>query len=308
MAKLHICNTFFEKELEEKMALSLREWVESSPIFLQLQFLPILYAKKEDLILVSHLPEKKDPRFCLIEDPPKGYEISHWGPSSAIEKWAKEHHLDYPAFDASSLREMNAKPFCFERSTPLLGAKLLTTEKEIACWLDQTPNPKVLKTPFGTSGNGHIFNPKTLKEIPLKKGPFIAEPWVEKIEEFSSQWENKKLIGITSFETNRWGAYKKTTLQKPAPWALEEHLKKARPLIEEIANRGYTGSLGIDAFTYLENNIQKVHPISEINLRKTMSWIALEMGAKTLIFEKKTEGLLPNRLGKILFPKNVQFS
>ena len=75
MSGLHICNTFFERELASKSKKSLKGWIRSHEIVMQLQFLPLLYAGPEDRILVSDLPDNPDPRLSLIDDPPKGVTI-----------------------------------------------------------------------------------------------------------------------------------------------------------------------------------------------------------------------------------------
>jgi hypothetical protein len=67
---------------------------------------------------------------------------------------------------------------------------------------------------------------------------------------------------------------------------------------------GFRGNLGIDAMIY----DQKLHPIVEINLRKTMGWLALILG-KNLSYEQGNEGVLPNYLqvGKeITFQKQLK--
>src|SRR3990167_4274890 len=96
---LIICNTFFEKELESLKSKTLAQWMQSHPIILQLQFLPLLYASPEDRILVSTLPSQPDPRLVCIDDPPKHLPIDHWGPSKAIATWAKEQNIPYPDYD-----------------------------------------------------------------------------------------------------------------------------------------------------------------------------------------------------------------
>jgi hypothetical protein len=302
MSRVHICNTFFERELETDSNRPLAEWIRSHPIVLQLQFLPLLYAGPSDRILVSDLPENPDPRLCLIDHPPPNAIIEHWGPSRAIAAWAKKHNLSYNIPDWELTRTINSKVFSFTHSPKLPGASLLSSQEEIKDWIETTPDPKVLKTPFGTAGNGHILHPNVKR---LYKLPIIGEPWVERIIDFSTQWENGQLIGLTVFENDSNGKYKGTYEGNVEPWALEEHLKAAHPLIEKMERMGYSGNIGIDAFIYLWKGEKRLHPIVEINGRKTMSWAALQVGQKRLFYTHSPTGLLPSCLGTTLFTRNI---
>jgi predicted ATP-grasp superfamily ATP-dependent carboligase len=67
---------------------------------------------------------------------------------------------------------------------------------------------------------------------------------------------------------------------------------------------GFRGNVGIDSMIY----DGKLHPIVEINLRKTMGWVALKLG-KSVAYETGTEGLLPKFLDigkKITFQKQLK--
>jgi hypothetical protein len=68
---------------------------------------------------------------------------------------------------------------------------------------------------------------------------------------------------------------------------------------------GYCGHVGIDAFIYLWEGKQRLHPIVEINGRKTMSWVALQMPKKRLYYIHSKEGLLPSRLRNTQFSRNI---
>lgn len=300
MSRLHICNTFFERELESSFPPSLLASMRAHPIILQLQFLPLLYAAPDDRILVTDLPDNPDPRLCLITDPPH-LPIEHWGPSRAIQSWAQTHKLPYSIPDWETIRTINSKVFSFTHSPKLPGAKLLNSQQEVIDWIDATSGPKILKTPFGTAGNGHL-RPDVKR---LYICPLIGEPWVERVLDFSTQWNGGKLLGTTLFENEPNGTYKGTFAGEVEPWALEEHLAIAQPLIEKIGHMGYTGHIGIDAFIYLWEGKKRLHPVVEINARKTMSWVALQTLQKNLYYTKTSEGLLPSLLKNTPFRRNI---
>ncbi len=321
MSRLHICNTFFERELEVPSNRSLFDWMHAHPPILQLQFLPLLYAAPDDQILVTALPDNPDPRLRLTA-PDNALPIEHWGPSLAIAAWAHQHHLPYTIPDWETVRKINSKVFSFTESPKLPGAKLLNSQEEVIEWILTTPGPKVLKTPFGTAGSGHLKpnvkqqyttpkiatdfrGPQSTNVKRLYITPLIGEPWVERVLDFSTQWEKGQLIGTTLFENEPNGTYKGTHVGDVESWALEEHLAIAKPLVERIVRMGYMGNLGIDAFIYLWEGKKRLHPIVEINARKTMSWAALQLPSKSLYYTKNKAGLLPSRLGKTEFTRNI---
>lgn len=316
MQRLHICNTFFEAELEETKERSLLSWMTLHPAITQLQFLPLLYAGPDDLILVSQKASCSDPRLRLLSEPlPDSLFVEDWGPSKALHTWAQEKQISYPAPDWERIRTLNSKLFSFCHSPKLPQSASLYTEQEVQAWLSSFKGPKVLKTLFGTAGNGH-FHPDTHKNLSpfLQKQfrqqlPVIGEPWVERVFDFSTQWEQGKLLGATVFETEAKGTYKATLAGASSPifgsylWALEEHLSFVQDLFKQI---GPYGNLGIDAYVYRWHGKELLQPVVEINGRKTMSWVALQMQQKDphrtlrFCFDQTKEGLLPS-----LFSRNV---
>lgn len=322
MSPVHVCNTFFEKELEAVSKKDLIGWLRSHPIVLQLQFLPLLYAGPEDPILVSDLPDHPDPRLCLLNHPPKPTSVEHWGFSLAISDWAKKKDVSYPIPPWELVRLNNSKIFSFNESLKLPGAALLETRKEIEEWIEKGNGPQVLKTPFGAAGGGHFHVGRGNLNYFLQKHPppLIGEPWVERVLDFSTQWKDGKLLGTTVFETEENGTYKATLVGKNImgryEWALEKHLEAVEGLVEKIGKMGYWGHFGIDAYVYKREGKEIAHPVVEINGRKTMSWIALEIHRKRecekrlrLSFSRETNGLLPNELTiegrKIRFQKQI---
>lgn len=319
MSPAHLCNTFFENELESQTKRPLAAWLRSHPVVQQLQFLPLLYAEEQDFILVSDLPEQPDPRLRLLDEAPEGIELETWGFSRAIADWAASRGISYEAPDWELVRKVNSKIFSFCESPQLPGAALLHTAAEATAWIEKTPGPKVLKSPFGTAGAGHFHVGqgeglmKFLNRQFSLKLPVIGEPWVERRLDFSTQWKDGKLLGTTAFENDPEGTYRSTLAGVCAmsgfEWALEKHLEAAGPLVEKIFRMGYRGHLGVDAFVYGEN---RVHPVVEINGRKTMSWAALEIQRKkyadrTLRFTygPGKEGGLPQSLGGKPFSRQI---
>ena len=85
------------------------------------------------------------------------------------------------------------------------------------------------------------------------------------------------------------------------------------PILEEMASMGYFGNAGFNAMIYDENIL---HPIVEINARKTMGWVAFKLqekhypGVAIEVAYTKSEksGILPQGLGKVKFNRQLQIS
>ena len=355
MTILYIANTNFEWELETNSKFSLVQGFHIHPNFLQLQFLPLLYGNSSNHVAVTHMPPPtyleelqrlgfSPPKIDLFESKDtQSYEkIESWGWSRNIKKWADKREIDYSPPPFPIIKEHASKVFSFSHSPRLPGAELLHSMKDIQHFLLEKPYPKVIKTAFGFSGRGsYIFDSPSLPpriETELQKELenghlLVGEPWVKRILDFSTQWmihETKKIdyLGSTLLENTPSGGYARTvvgdlrTLFGEYYPFLKEHLEKVKIVLTRMAEEGYYGSLGIDAMVYLHPLNEKeilLHPIVEINLRKTMGWLALMLYQKypdalsiTLNYTGGEEpGLLPTELlisekEKIKFRKQLK--
>jgi len=304
--KLHIANTDFESELSGNSLISIEKSFLLSHFVLQLHFLPWLYASPEDRILVWGEP---DGRFLeAFQEKPFVQEkdinsltgikeIADWGTSGKIEHWASEHGLPYVHPSLDVVREVNSKEFSFNHCQGLPGAALLRTHREVEQWLSIDSPIKVIKTCFGSAGRGQIkisrhreLDREELKVFLNKefaKGlPVIGEPWVSRELDFSTQWEIKqdreiRYLGATKMLNTFSGGYLGTlTGNEEAIFGddrsyLEAHKNAAEALLRKAASKGYTGFAGIDAMIYLSEGRRILHPIVELNARKTMGLAAL---------------------------------
>ncbi len=307
MRKLHIANTFFEWELETEPKMSLSEAFTQHAIFRQLQFLPAIYAKAEEGMVVAdrapthywnlllsqgiHAPK----HFTFEQNNFSPYEaIESWGASQLIAKWADRHGLIYPIPDWKLVKQVNSKQFSFENSPKLPKATLLDSEKQAKYWMESFPGKKVLKTCFGVSGKGHLlidaFSETAaafLKREWDKHLPVIAEPWVERVLDFSTQWsidQERQItyIGATICNNDERGRYRfnlvgnEQGLFQKHQMYLSEHKHVVVKLLQAIADAGFFGNIGFDAMLYQNGEEICLHPVVEINARKTMGWAALQ--------------------------------
>jgi hypothetical protein len=331
--KIHIANTFFEWELEHSHPITLYQAFHRHPVFLQLQFLPLVYASPNDAFMTSEeLHSHSIDQECTIES---------WGASLLIKQWAQEQGLHYPMPDWSIVKEVNSKAFSFQQTPQLAGSALLETESQANTWLAQPPYPKVLKSCYGFSGRGHLLidSPQYhwdhiasfLHREWNQNRPVIAEPWVERILDFSTQWEidskqDLAYVGATLCRNTEKGQYlatvagdEKKLFGEHLPF-LKQHVQVVKPLLEKIAAKGYFGFVGIDAMVYQMQDSLLLHPVVEINARKTMGYAALcfqraRSPSSLLLFtyQKAESGALPSALyplnkKPIHFQRNITFT
>ena len=311
MEQLLFVNPFFEEELFSS-ANSLTEYLSKHPVYLQLHYLSCLLAEKSALLLYSFEEGYLErierlgiapPSIVYLKDPlQKSYNISSWGPSLLLDDFAKKQSCFYKIPSWDLVKQVNGKDFSFSMGPKLPEAELLSSEEEIIRWYHAVRGPKVLKTLYGASGRGHcILYKENEEEIALqffrrekaRSFSVIAEPWVERVLDFSSQWyiEEEGLIsylGSTVCENSPRGIYRRSLvgpvdlLFKENQEFLEEHLIHAKKALEKMRGLGFFGPLGFDAMLYKHPQTKKLQmqPILEINARRTMGWAALRLYEK----------------------------
>lgn len=333
MSKIHIANAQFEWELKQISTPQLETSFQIHPIYLQLQFLPCLYSDPDDVVMVSHLPdpEYKDrldalgiaiPKLKLFSTPDiPQYPIDYWGASQSIALWAREKNLSYKMPQWKCVKEVNSKEFSFSVSPKLAQARLLRNEKEALDWIDKTSGARVFKSVYGLAGRGHFHVHNGLDEKALsflrkqwKYGhPVLAEPWVDRILDFSTQWliaedGSVTYLGATICQNDAKGSYKRTIVQPndsldPYTHFLIEHKQQVLQVLDLMHKKGYFGHVGVDAMIYQMQGETHLHPIVEINARKTMGWVALTLQRRYFAIKtsamsydntQKQTNLLPN--------------
>lgn len=300
MQIIHLANTDFEFELAHPdSSLSIEEVWMKHPICLQLQYLPLLYASENESIVVSQVPAIEGSFILLGNEKalPNSRCIS-WGASLRVQKWCERRNIEYQMPPWDVVQEVNSKMFSFMQAPRLHDAELIWNAQDLKHWLDHTKEKRVLKTCFGLSGRGHYFIKETQEEAisfcqkEWKQGrPLIAEPWVDRFFDFSTQWEidvngQLKFIGSTVFESDSQGAYQATLAGSESqlfgdklPF-LEEHKRVSKDILGHVAKRGFFGFVGVDAFLYRQDDKIRLQPVVEINGRQTMSVVALRFQRK----------------------------
>lgn len=238
---------------------------------------------QEDSLLVSK--RCKGSNIYTFEDPPKEpHIIESWGASNLISTFAKINGHQYLSPDLSIVKKVHAKNYTLPPFACLLENPAVALD-----WARKGPYPKVLKSNISLSAKGLslVLSPQAKIDTYLKKAnyPLRGEPWLNRSFDFSTQWvigKEIQYLGACVLKNNPRGSYLSTIIGNPKetfgtfyPY-LEKHKKEAYPLLQKIQNEGYFGNIGIDAFIYDENKLT----ISEINARKTMSYVALAVQRK----------------------------
>lgn len=337
MTKTHLCNTFFEEELSLAKPPPLEKLLSSNPISLQLQYLPLLYRKKGDRVVVTEFPslaylsqleQRGFPvgEIDLIDRPRSPFSLELWGASPTAAAWAesKGGSVSIPPWDI--VREIHSKVYSYAAADSIPHSHLFSKFEDVEEWASSFPGAKVLKKAFGASGSGHLrienSVPDRARALFHHGEPVVGEPWVERIFDFSTQWEiqgNPHYLGATVLNTSPHGVYLGTlagneqALFAEHSRALYEHIEQCRPLLQKIQRMGFFGNIGVDAFIYLWEGKRRLRSVGEINARKTMGWAALEIQKLhfpekilRLRYERTEEsGYLPADLDGRTFPKQL---
>ncbi len=354
MPLIHIANTHFEKELAGEITKSFENSLKIHPNFLQLSYLPLIYREKGEYACLPSIPTNDylhhiaalnfpTDKIITFRDLNKDFLIEPWGHSSLIQQFAGKHGIKYEIPSAQILRNLSSKQLSHTLS-PLPGSKLLWDETDLSQWIKTTPGNKVLKSCYGFSGRGHFHldeSVNNLSKIPpnaknffihetKKHGrPIIAEPWLKRVFDFSSQWQIRQcqpplLLGIVRLENTFQGKYLKniaakkldTLFTKQEQDFVLKHIAFVRPLIHQFGLEGYFGYLGVDAMVYENQQTLSLQPMVEVNPRKTFGFIALRLQAKcdspsiAITYTNKPStkafSLLPSRSGNHAFTRRMQ--
>ena len=155
----------------------------------------------------------------------------------------------------------------------------------------------IVKANYGMSGRERISGCGTqLNEASanwlrrrLKEDCLQFEPFVECIEEVSSQWhlpqdfrQPPELLGMTRVLCGHLGNFVPTAaIQDQLGGEYRESIiETARLVATEIHNWRYFGPLGIDAMVYDFPDGPQVRPIQDVNARWTMGRVLLEIGSR----------------------------
>ena len=234
--------------------------------------------------------------------------VDPWGWDLAIKYELIRHGVDerlFPSDEAlEDIRQLSHRRTAVALLSRLEGQGLTGQSFELKptheAWnrCQKGCGPCVYKAPWSSSGRGVRFFEGEMSDADMKwvahvieqQGSVILEPYYNKVKDFGMEFYahedgSVEYLGLSVFET-RNGTYldnivaleeEKTSLL--TPYVLADLLQYVREEIcrqmASIINRKYVGCFGVDMMIVKGDDRFLVHPCVEVNLRRTMGWIAL---------------------------------
>lgn len=307
-----------------------------------LALLPAFLARREDVVIVPELPPTEHrtrlleagielPEFVASADlgtvaERKLHELRPWARTpdagSVIERMGLPCVLTAPELFSKSRHAELLGKLVSKSELPLLCPRevvgtVLHSSLEVRAWLGgDKVGECVLKAPFSTAGRERLIRrcAEPLSESEAEwieatlrvQGELVAEPWLERLLDFSIQYDFRKedglrRRGLVVLGNTRQGQFKTATVADRFTDFLDEQTRRAlfagsssRGFVVEffedvlepalaalLTEHGYFGPLGVDAFLYREQGEVRLKPLVEINPRFTMGRVAIELGRFT---------------------------
>jgi hypothetical protein len=182
---------------------------------------------------------------------------------------------------------------------------ICTTEAEVQELLTQYGH-LLLKAPWSSSGRGLRYlsadrNPFSqhagwFRNTVEAQGGVMVEPYYNKVKDFGMEFEAQAdgsvaYVGLSLFHTVN-GAYVgnllapeeekwQTLAQHIDPAALHQVRKVVEKVVGEWCRNCYDGPFGVDMMVVRQQQGFALHPCVEVNLRRTMGHVALDVAKKT---------------------------
>ena len=288
---LHYFNPGYELSAKQRQA----HYTPTKPVRQlrqNLATLPIYYAAEGEGVLVPEdLPMELRTEQMVIRAE-AGDRVVPWG--AAPEVPGIGYDPDEMRWLASRERSLELWEKLYEPS--LFGP--MTSPRRV---LEESELPKeerwVAKLDFSSSGRG-VFFPKSipeLREMLRRHQELYLEPWLDRVADRGYEFVRHpdggiKYVGVHLFTTGqgRYGA----SLVAPREVVLEQlrrqpttpsHEEYVAHLLERLPDydfHGYAGPFGIDTVVWRDGDHLRLAPSVEINLRRTMGHVALELSRR----------------------------
>jgi uncharacterized ferritin-like protein (DUF455 family) len=230
--------------------------------------------------------------------------------SSLAELYSKAWSASFLGRVLKELEEKEAGWFCDLSEVGVAVETLARALDVIRAIRGRGHHRVVVKEALGAAGQNmlRLWEPELLEtqrrwmtRALERGGVLIIEPWLERVLDFSVQWEmgrdGLRLCGYVGLENDRRGQFQ-------ANWAGPHHRRRlpgevaaffhesarasasfqrfyehAGCLLEnELSKRGFVGPLGVDAFVYRRpDGTCRLKPIVELNPRYTMGRVLVEL-------------------------------
>ena len=189
-------------------------------------------------------------------------------------------------------------------SEAMVGERADVTDIDDLQRLDEKYGRMVLKAPWSSSGRGVRFVEKWssanvmgfARNVIARQGSIIVEPCYERVMDFAMEFVADGMgmaeyRGLSLFHTVN-GAYVGNLLApEEEKWQiLAQHIDSAalhqvRNVVEKVVGEWcrncYDGPFGVDMMVVRQQQGFALHPCVEVNLRRTMGHVALDVAKKT---------------------------
>ena len=198
---------------------------------------------------------------------------------------------------------MNVIPGIEKQILPRFFSDINEIEKQII----ESREKQLAKSPYSSSGRGLLWFPsgklrqsekQILKGMLKKQSAVSLEKALDKRLDFSMHFETKAngetaFAGYSVFQTTARGAYEKSRLagqpileKQITDFIGNDSLFQTQIALTEIIREMYapyyTGNIGVDMLAYQSEGRYKLHPCVEINMRKSMGYLAICLFEKYL--------------------------
>lgn len=232
---------------------------------------------------------------CCAETAGSASRLAVWGVTPRVLKMAEAAGLAASLPGLEAVRKVNDKRFSHgleqQLGVALPHTGVIASGQELDRAVRDCPYDWVLKHPFGVSGRERMLgkrgqisaSARGWAERRFRQGwGLLFEPWVEQREEFSLHFQlspsgEVEYVGACELITDAGGVYRGNRVLDRGfvdPLAVDLGGRAARV----VADEGYWGPLGIDAFRGRLGPEPVLRPIVELNARYTFGRMTLALG------------------------------
>lgn len=254
--------------------------------------LPIYYAAAGDGVLVPEDLPMELRTEQMVSRAETGDRIVPWG--TAPEVPGIGYETEVMCLLASRERSLELWEKLYEPSIfgPMTSPRRVSKESEV---------PKegrwVAKLDFSSSGRGVFFPRSTeeLQEMLRRHQELYLEPWLDRVADQGCEFVRHpdggiEYVGVHLFTTaqGRYGAslvaprevVREQLRRQPTTPSHEEYVAHLLERLRGYDFHGYAGPFGIDTVVWRDGDLLRLAPSVEINLRRTMGHVALELSQR----------------------------
>ncbi|MCM1137448.1 MAG: hypothetical protein NC453_02565 [Muribaculum sp.] len=220
--------------------------------------------------------------------------IKYWPPALPSDEQIEQiRQLSHRRSSIKILRELDLD----------VALPVETSDPNLVIAMENTNPGCFIKSPWSSSGRG-VFNAVSLDETTLcqrvegiirRQGSVMVERGLHRTMDFAALFhaspDGVKFKGLSIFNTENRGLYCGNLVapQHYLEQILSHHLDidnlhiiiyNLERILSSLIGCAYTGWLGIDMMTYMENGMDKIMPCVELNLRMTMGVAAMKIQEK----------------------------